>query len=77
MVGEHRDDLSQGISIWFFIGTLLAVYGVIILVANLVPGAGGPESRVVLASLHAGIWWGGVLVAVGVMYVLVFRPGRK
>ncbi len=76
MVDEHHDDPSHRISIWFFIGSLLAVYGLIVLVANLVPGS-GPESRVVLANLHAGIWWGALLLALGVMYVVVFRPGRR
>lgn len=76
MVHEHQDSPEHGISIWFFIGTLLAVYGVIILAANLLPST-GPESHVVLASLRAGIWWGALLLAVGVMYVVLFRPGRR
>ncbi len=76
MVDEHHDEPAHRISIWFFIGSLLAVYGIIVLVANLVPGT-GPESHVVLANLHAGIWWGALLLALGVMYVVLFRPGRR
>lgn len=76
MVGEYRDDPSHRISIWFFIGALLTVYGVIILVANLLPSTGA-EAHVVLASLRAGIWWGALLIALGVMYVVLFRPGRR
>ncbi len=76
MVAEHHDEPSHRISIWFFIGSLLAVYGIIVLVANLVPGT-GPEAHVVLASLHAGIWWGALLLVLGVMYVVLFRPGRR
>jgi hypothetical protein len=73
---EHHDDPSQGISIWFFIGSLLLVYGVIILIANLFPSAAGPEAHVVLANLHAGIWWGALLIGLGTMYAIVFWPGR-
>jgi len=76
MVDEHHDDPSHRISIWFFIGSLLAVYGIIILTASLLP-ATGPEAHVVLANLHAGIWWGALLIALGVMYVVLFRPGRR
>ncbi len=76
MVDEHQGDPSHRISIWFFIGSLLAVYGLIVLVANLVPGS-GPERHVVLANLHAGIWWGALLLLLGVMYVVLFRPGRR
>lgn len=77
MVGEHHEDHSYGISIWFFIGALLTVYGFIILIANLLPGAPITETHVVLADLHAGIWWGALLLVVGVVYVTLFRPGRK
>ncbi len=76
MVDEHHDDPSHRISIWFFIGSLLAVYGIIVLVANLMP-ANGPEAHVVLANLHAGVWWGALLFLLGLMYVVLFRPGRR
>ncbi len=76
MVPEHHEDPSHRISIWFFIGALLTVYGIIVLVANLVP-ATGPEAHVVLANLHAGIWWGILLFLLGAMYVVLFRPGRR
>jgi hypothetical protein len=31
---------------------------------------------VVMSELHAGIWWGALLIALGVVYSLRFRPGR-
>ncbi|MCG6989811.1 MAG: hypothetical protein LJF06_16750 [Gemmatimonadetes bacterium] len=66
------------ISIWFFIGSLLAVYGVII-VAVSIPALLNPADQpdVVLPGLHAGIWWGALLVVLGVMYVIVFWPWKK
>ncbi len=60
------------ISIWFFIGGLLAVYGALIL------GAGIYQIRhpapVELANLHAGVWWGALLLALGLFYLRAFRP---
>ncbi len=76
MIDEHHDDPGHRISIWFFIGSLLTVYGVIVLIANLVPET-GPETHVILANLHAGIWWGALLIVLGLMYVVLFRPGRR
>jgi hypothetical protein len=60
------------ISIWFFIGSLLLIYGLIILVSELVM----PEPKVVLADLRPGLWWGGLLTVLGAVYSYIFRPGR-
>jgi hypothetical protein len=65
---------EHGIPIWFFIGALLAVYGVLILGAGIY-GLFHPP-RVALANLHAGIWWGALLVVIGLGYVRAFRPRR-
>jgi len=65
------------ISIWFFIGALLLAYGVLILGAGLYDLAHPPEHPVVLAKLHAGIWWGAVLVVLGLIYSIKFAPKKK
>jgi hypothetical protein len=31
---------------------------------------------VVLFNLHAGVWWGAVLLVIGLIYCIRFRPGR-
>lgn len=69
----HRPGM---ISIWFFIGALLLIYGVLILGAGLYDLATPPEHPVVLANLHAGIWWGALLIVLGGFYSIRFRPGR-
>ncbi len=73
----HSDD--QGISIWFFIGSMLAVYGVLIfgsgIYSLLVPP---PESqRVALWNLHADIWWGAIMTVIGSVYCIKFKPVWK
>ncbi len=65
------------ISIWFFIGALLLVYGVLIFGAGLYQLAVPPERTVVLGQLHAGIWWGALLIVLGGIYSYVFFPGRQ
>lgn len=61
------------ISIWFFVGCLLAVYGMLILIAGLSDhGSGGRE--IAMAHLHAQIWWGVGLLLIGLGYVARFRP---
>jgi uncharacterized membrane protein len=63
------------ISIWFFNGVLLTVYGALILGYGLFELATGRLANVILANLHAPIWWGGLMLAAGVFYLLRFRPG--
>jgi hypothetical protein len=65
------------LSIWFFIGLLLSAYGVLICGAGLygyyIPS---PDSQVVLAELHMGIWWGALLFIIGIIYVIRFYPKK-
>jgi hypothetical protein len=65
------------VPIWFFVGALLLIYGVLILSAALYELIAPPQRPVVLANLHAGIWWGALLIALGVFYTRRFRPGRR
>jgi hypothetical protein len=65
------------VSIWAFIGALLLVYGVLILGAGLYQLAVPPAHPVVLANLHAGIWWGALLIALGAFYTLRFKPKKR
>ena len=67
-------DKEHQVPIWFFIGSLLLVYGLLILGYGLF---GPSERHVALAYLHADIWWGAVLVVLGGIYVIRFRPGRN
>jgi hypothetical protein len=62
------------ISIWFFIGLLLLFYGILILGTGLYELAYPPERQVVLGSLHAGIWWGILLLVLGAVYSYHFYP---
>jgi heme/copper-type cytochrome/quinol oxidase subunit 3 len=65
------------IPIWFFIGLQLTMYGALIfgygvyeaITGDLAPG-------VELTNLHAPVWWGALLLLLGLVYVIKFRPGK-
>jgi hypothetical protein len=62
------------IPVWFFVGVLLFVYGVMIFFSGLLEWSHPPDT--VLANLHAPVWWGALLIIVGGLYTVLFRPGR-
>jgi hypothetical protein len=69
-------DKKHIIPVWFFVGVLLLGYGIIILISGLLNWS-SPPNNVVLTELHAPVWWGGVLIILGAIYTLKFRPGRS
>jgi hypothetical protein len=65
------------ISIWFFIGIMLVFCGALVLVSGIFQYFVPPEHPLVLAELHAGIWWGAILLGLGLFYTIYFRPKSK
>jgi hypothetical protein len=63
-------------SIWFIIGLLLFLYGLMILGAGIYIYLYPPAHPVVLNHLHAGIWWGILLIVMGVFYTIRFKPKK-
>jgi len=68
---------SSNISIWFFNGVLLTIYGALVLSYGLYELVVGHTANVVLANLHAPIWWGAILLAAGLFYDIRFWPKRN
>jgi hypothetical protein len=71
-------DEHKPVPIWFFVGMLLLVYGIIITtegVYNLFPGHANPD--LALQWLHADLWWGIVLTVLGSFYASHYFPSRK
>lgn len=62
------------IPVWFFVGVMLLVYGIVIFVSGLVEWPHPPAT--VLSNLHAPAWWGGLLVVLGGFYCYHFAPRR-
>ncbi len=66
---------KQPMPIWFFIGLLLLLYGILILIAGIMQIAHPPAT--VLAQMHPTFWGGIVLTVLGGGYVWIFRPRRS
>jgi FtsH-binding integral membrane protein len=71
-------DQQKQIPIWFFIGALLALYGLIIagygaVTWNHPPPPNMPEK---IYKLHAPVWWGVMMAALGLFYLVKFWPSK-
>ena len=67
---EHRM-----IPVWFFVGVILLIYGVIILATGIYEIHSPPPT--VLSNLHPAIWWGGLLTILGGFYVFTYMPKKS
>jgi hypothetical protein len=63
------------IPVWFFVGILLEIDGLLILASGLAEWAHPPQT--VLAELHVPVWWGALLAVIGGIYVAVYRPRER
>jgi hypothetical protein len=61
--------------VWFFVGVIFVVYGVIILVTGLFEFPRPPHTE--LSQLHPAIWWGAVILVVGVYFATRHRRRRE
>lgn len=69
---------GSGIPIWFFIGVLLFIYGGMALAYGIYEWATNVyPAGVQLTYLHTPVWWGAILLTVGIVYLVKFRPGRS
>lgn len=68
--------MEKMISIWFFIGLLLVAYGIIILGAGIYDYLNPVKNTVVLSDLHAGIWWGVLILGLGLYWAITEAPKK-
>ena len=66
-----------GISIWFFIGALMFVYGILIFASGIFELLSGGPQGVVLGGLHAAVWWGALLIVSGGIASYRFFPRKS
>jgi len=65
---------GESLSIWFFVGSLTLVYGLVLLPYGAWAWASHHEAPTVLGTLHPTFWWGLLLTLFGGFYTLRFRP---
>ena len=63
------------IPVWFFVGVLLFIYGILIFSSGIVEWSHPPDT--VLAGLHAPVWWGALMIVMGGLFIHLFRPRKK
>ena len=64
---EKTEAHDEPLPIWFFVGLILLVNGVLVILGSLFASS----HATVLAELKPGLWWGGVITAVGVVFTVI------
>ncbi len=65
------------LSIWFFTGVCLGVIGALIFATGIYELMQPPVNKVVLYDLHANVWWGAVLLIMGLFFSFHFSPANE
>lgn len=68
--GEHE---AEPLPIWFFVGVILLVFGVLVLAGDLV----GAPRQTVLAEIRPGLWWGAIMLVAGGVFTALGLAGRR
>jgi hypothetical protein len=66
--------MKRMISIWFFVGGLLTVYGFLIFFAGVRSFSEPSTQGESMQQLHLPIWWGIFMAIFGIAYLVRFRP---
>jgi hypothetical protein len=74
MTDEHQD---HQIPIWFFIGMTLLAYGALIFLYGLISWGSPDRKAMAMGHLHADVWWGAGMAALGALYTVKFRPRKE
>ncbi|MCU0692460.1 MAG: hypothetical protein MUF54_13750 [Polyangiaceae bacterium] len=70
---DNNRNNAEPLSIWFFVGLILLVYGLLLVLADFLPQ---PRSTV-LADIHPALWWGAITSIAGGVFLAIGLRGRK
>ena len=68
------------IPVWFFVGVILLLYGLIILATGIYDYSRPPLEALLSippAMRHPAVWWGALLTVIGGIYVFAYMPKRS
>jgi hypothetical protein len=68
------------IPVWFFVGLILFIYGIIITASGIHELSKPPLEA--LANMppimrHPAVWWGALLTVIGAFYVIAYKPKKS
>lgn len=64
------------VSIWFLIGLQLTIFGILITGSGIYGLFVPLQSSTVLADLHPAVWWGAIMLVLGLFYTFRFWPKK-
>jgi len=74
LVREIMENDKKGMrSIWYFVGLLMSIIGLIEMAAGISDLVFPSAEHVRLANLHANIWWGIIILITGLVYIVKNR----
>jgi divalent metal cation (Fe/Co/Zn/Cd) transporter len=59
--------------IWYFVGLILLIMGIIIFISGIYSLMNPPVNKTVLGELNPDIWWGLIMTAAGSVYFFANR----
>lgn len=59
--------------IWYFVGLILFIMGLIVAAAGLLSLSSPPEVKPILYDLYPNIWWGAIMMIIGLIYIIKNR----
>lgn len=59
--------------IWYFVGLILFFMGIVIEVNGIYLLINPSADKKVLANIHPDVWWGGLMIIIGLIYILKNR----
>ena len=62
------------IPVWFFVGILLLIYGLVIFISGIYWYINTAD--IIAGHLHAGIWWGSLMIILGIYFVIKYLPNK-
>lgn len=70
-----ESEAREPLPIWFFVGLVLSVYGLILVLGGFLFDV--PPAVKIVTPVHPGILWGGCMLLVGVLFVVSGIRGRR
>lgn len=59
--------------IWYFVGLILFAMGLVLFINGIYYLINPNGSQTVLKNLHPDVWWGGLMIIVGLIYIIKNR----